>query len=880
MKKLICILFFTVFIVGTFAQRKTETINEAWQFVLGDNYNISDFELDSPKWEIVNLPHTWNAVDAATVKSYYRGVAWYTKKLYSPIRENKKYFLFFEGALQDISVYVNGKYVGNHKGGYTAFRFDITALLNKGNNTINQLAVKVDNSYNPSIPPLDADFTFWGGIYRDVYLIETNPIHFRMDNYGSESVFVETPEVSSTFGTVKVRGEIRNDGANRKDLSIITVISDSGGNIVKEISKKIVAFQGKDTPFELNAEKIEAPKLWSPESPYLYNVTTTIVDRKSNSVIDKVETAFGFRWFSVDTKNGFMLNGKPLKLLGVCRHQDYPGLGNALSNDINRLDIKLIKEMGANFIRISHYPQDPSVLEACNKYGLIVWEEIPIVNKISPTSEFADVCKTNLIEMIRQHYNHPSVMIWAYSNEVLLAGNNKSDTVGYREYTEKLISLHQQLELICRTEDSKRLTALAFHGNPVYNKYIGDIPMIVGWNRYDGWYGSNLSNFGKFLDEQYRIYPDRPLIISEFGAGSDKRLHSLKPEAFDFSIEYQQLFHESYLKQIMSRTYVVGASVWNFIDFGVANREESMPRINNKGLMYYNREPKDIYYFYQAAFSKNPVAHIASRDWSERIGIPATANDSFVVQPIKVFSNRKEIELFLNKKSLGKQSIEDFHTVYNVPFTDGKNLLELKSDSSNDILVIDFKVQPYDLKNCTDNELVIAVNAGSNCFFRDPASRIVYQPDQLYRQGSWGFIGGETFRSSGGRPGVKSEITATDVDPLYQTAREGMEAYKFDVPIGKYELELFFCEIQNIDVDKSVYDLGQKTTVTSKDRIFSVIINNELVLPNLNLAEQFNVLTAVKKTYTIDVTNDKGIEIRFAGVQNKALINGLKITRL
>lgn len=855
MKKAIFIMLLLSSFMTINAQRKLETINEYWHFERSDSKAAQDPAFNDQNWDIVNLPHTWNADDAMKGNNYYQGIGWYRKKMINTISPDKKYCLYFEGALQDVHLFVNGKQVGRHQGGYSAFRFDITGYLNKGKKAVNLIAVKVDNTLNPSIAPsaFSADFNFWGGIYRDVYLEEYNQVHFRTDNYGSKGVFVETPEVSNESASVKIRGEIKNEGLKTLSIKIKNTIVDADGKIVKEVISKIKAEPGKNTPFTALSGKIITPKLWSPDTPYLYRIKTEIIEEKTGTILDLVDNPLGFRWFSADTKQGFMLNGKPLKLIGACRHQDYEGLGNAVSNDLNRYDIKLIKEMGANYIRISHYPQDPSVLEECDKQGLIAWEEIPIVNAITPTQEFFENCRINLTEMIRQHYNHPSVMLWGYSNEVLIGG-----------YSDALGELHKELEAICHKEDPNRLTGLAFHASPVYNKKgLGDLPNIVGWNRYEGWYRATLADFGKFLDEENAKYPNRPLIVSEYGSGSDTRLHSLSPESYDFSMEYQQLFHASYLKQILARPFVIGSSIWNFIDFGVSKRGESMPGINNKGIVRYNRKPKDIYYFLQAALTKKPVLYIASRDWADRIGTSASTNENFAKQQLKVFSNLPEVELFVNGKSVGKQKVVDFTAVYEVPFEDGKNILELISGNQKDVFAVNFKVLPYDLRTSKDKELVIAVNAGSKCFFTDPDNRVIYQPDQAYREGGWGHIGVDLTKKT--NLNVPFNIKATGIDPLYQTARLGMEAYKFDVPDGRYEIDLQFSELEESEAAK---------------RVFNVSINNQEVLSALDLFELSTSLTASIKTFTIEVKNGKGVRVDFTPITGQPIISGIKITRL
>jgi len=876
MKKISFCLFFIALSLNALCQRTTTTINEAWRFYRGDITTAMRASFNDKSWQVLNLPNSWNAQDANNTRNYYRGIGWYRKILSEPVRQGEKYYLHFEGASQLADVYVNGKYAGRHAGGYTAFTFDITNLLFYSKDSVNVISVKVDNSYNKNIAPLSGDFTFWGGIYRDVYLIELQPVHFSMDNYGSNGVFVETPQVSSTSASVRIRSSIKNDGSVSEFVKIVSVITDAEGKKVQTLSAKAKLLPGKEKNIDLLSGKILSPQLWTPDDPYLYHVSTRITDIKTGEIIDNIVNPLGFRWFSVDTKNGFMLNGKPIKLIGAARHQDYPRIGNALSNDLNYRDVKLLKEMGANYIRIAHYPQDPTILEACDKLGIIAWEEIPIVNRITPTQAFYDNCKNNLLEMIRQNYNHPSIFIWAYSNEVML-GRNKEDE--FDGYDFALVKFLTDLESTVRSEDPHRITSIACHAGDIYNKSgVADIPMTVGWNRYDGLGSKYLQDFSKFLNEAGTRYPERPIFISEYGAGSDARLHSLNPERGDYSIEFQQFFHEFYLPEILKRKFVVGASIWNLVDFGSALRQESMAHVNNKGIMYQNRNPKDVYYYYQAMLSKKPMVHIASRDWTLRTGTPENEADNFAYQSVKIYSNLKEVELFLNHKSIGKQPVNNCFAIYNVPFIDGKNMLVVKAKTSDnqivyDNLTINFELNPYLLNECKKNDLQIAVNTGSNCFYTDDQAKIIYQPDQPFRKGSWGYVGEHSNVT-----GMQLEVNATDNGPLFQTARENMAAYKFDVPDGTYTVDLYFCE-PICSAPKSLYILDSKDINASANRVFNVSLNGQKTISDFNLAKSCGALMSVIKTYTVSVVNGRGINIEFETVIGKPIISGIKINR-
>ena len=326
--------------------------------------------------------------------------------------------------------------------------------------------------------------------------------------------------------------------------------------------------------------------------------------------------------------------------------------------------------MGANFIRISHYPQDDALLEMCDKLGMLAWEEIPIIDIVPDTPGYGDNCERNLREMIRQHYNHPSIITWGYMNEILLVTQRKYKTEAeLKPVLERTLALANRLERVLKEEDSTRISTMAFHGSNSYNETgLSKITDIVGWNLYQGWYGGDLTGFEKFLAQQHQNHPTHPMIVSEYGAGSDKRLHSLHPRAFDFSIEYQQKYLEHYLPVLEDTPYICGGTHWNFIDFSSALRDESMPRINNKGLVYADRTPKDVYHYYQAAWRKDiPVLHIASRDWTDRAGVQQ--GNAPVYLPVKIYTNLSEVELFIDGISLGKQKTENYTGTFEVPFS-------------------------------------------------------------------------------------------------------------------------------------------------------------------------------------------------------------------
>ncbi|MDZ7376055.1 MAG: malectin domain-containing carbohydrate-binding protein [candidate division KSB1 bacterium] len=860
----------------TFAEGRIKlSINSGWRFHRG---NIAEAEkMNDPSLgrELVNLPHSWNVADAFDDEDgYYQGIGWYHKNLFlSDAYLGKRIYLFFEGANQVAEVYVNGKFVGQHIGGYTAFRFDATDFIRCGAD--NRVLVKVDNSASNEIPPISADFTFYGGIYRDVFLEITEPIHFDMANYGSPGVFIQ-PTIHGKTALINVRGQLKNDSRMAERVIVKTIIHDaSGKEIGGWVSQPIRTRPGQAIPFE-HEFTLQNIRLWSPDQPYLYRATVKILDQKHHRLLDNIELPLGFRTFRFDPERGFLLNDVPLRLLGANRHQDFDGMANALPDELHHQDMKLLKAMGANFIRIAHYPQDPAVLHACDQLGLIAWEEIPLVNLIGASEAFARNSETALIEMIRQHHHHPSVFFWGLMNEILLRAFESGNEV-FPGIIEKTTTLTRKLNQIAHAEDPSRMTVLAHHGD--YRRYqqagLLDVTDICGWNLYFGWYSEGFEKFLDFVDAFHRDYPAVPIIISEYGAGSDERVHSHAPMRFDFSTEWQQHFHEQYLSMIQSRPFIAGAVIWNLVDFGSEGRKDTKPHVNQKGMLYRNRRPKDVYYFYQANWNRQqPVVKIASSDWKLRSGVPQPGK-KWVTEPIKIYSNCQIVELLHDGVSLGKQAPDSIKRCYfDVPFHEGRNhLLCLGTFQDgrpiSDHLDITYQFMPADLSESSVNEL--CVNAGAPFYFVEERENLIWLPDQPYQLGGWGYIGGSDLQMwPGKRWGTDQEIFASEREPLYQTQRDSMIAYRFDVPNGDYEVELHFAEISG---------LGKNPSTFNQEREFDILINNVPVISDLNLASQYGKNRAVSFKVQVPIDNGKGIEIAFQSKKGSPVINGIRLNK-
>lgn len=836
--------------VSLSAQREMKTINDGWEF-----RKPADTE-----WTSVNIPHTFN-LDAYRQPNYYQGKGLYRRVLTLPeVDPHRRYYLKIDAASKAAEVTVNGKSAGSHAGGYTAFVVDVTDYIQKEN----IIEITVDNG-RKDITPISADFTFWGGIYRDVWLVSTPEQHFRMDNMGSDGVFVSTPEVNGQRGKIQVKGEVTNDAETAVTLEVQNQIYSPQGDLLQTRKQKVKLKAGETREFGYVSDVIANPDLWSPETPSLYKVKTQLLNPKTNEVIDEKTNKVGFRWFAFDGNKGFSLNGKPYKLRGVNRHQDQAPVGVALDDEAHRRDIRLIKELGCNFIRISHYPQDDAIVEMCDELGLLAWEEIPIINIVPDTPGYADNCELNLREMIRQHYNHPSIIAWGYMNEILLTVP-PVDSPEWQPCKERTVALAQRLETALKEEDSSRVSVMAFNMTNLYNEIGLDLEDVVGWNLYQGWYVDKLEDFNKWCEDQHRRYPHHPMIISEWGAGSDRRLHTTEGRAFDFSMEYQQTYVEHYLLFIEEKEWISGCTYWNFIDFNVAARQESMPRVNNKGLFYNDRTPKDVAYYFKSMWRKDiPVLRIASRDWKVRVGKEGET------QQIKLYSNLPEVELFVNGESAGKQVTDNCHAVFNVVLPVGTSVLTAQGVYGNkpveDVMIIDFRPLP-DLSEGDE----LAINVGSNCFFTSALSNLTWLPDRPYVPGSWGYVSGEARSTT-------SEIVNTVDVPLYQTRREGEFTYKIDAPDGNYEVELLMADVTRPAAQLANLLGKNKSEETAGETRFNIVICGRQVETNFSPADGGRYRTAFKRRYI--VCNEEGcITIALEAVKGKPFISGIKVRKL
>ena len=889
MKKLFYI-FILLFIVGwaQAQQRVVYTINDGWKFTKGSPFEAQLAGCDDSSWETVNIPHTWNDKDADDeTPGFYRGPVWYRKQLFiDKSQEGRRAVIYFEGANQEVRFYLNGQFVGEHKGGYTRFCFDITSHLRYGQE--NLFTIYVNNVYNPNIPPLSADFTFFGGIYRDVYLQFMNPVHIATNDYASSGVYIRTPEVNNSAASVEITTLLTNDMPQATEIRVENIICDADGKEVKKTQAEVKLAAGETKADISKKIKIDSPRLWDIDDPYRYMVYTRILDKRKGTLLDEVVNPLGLRWFKFDSEKGFFLNGKGRKLIGTARHQDYFQKGNALRDELHVQDVLLLKEMGGNYLRVSHYPQDPVIMEMCDKLGIVTSVEIPVVNAVTETEEFLHNSVEMAKEMVRQDFNRPSVMIWGYMNEIFLRrpyteGKQLED---YYRFTEKVA---RALEATIREEDPSRYTMMAYHNMPQYyeDAHLTEIPMIQGWNLYQGWYEPDINEFQRLLDRAHKVYKGKVLMVTEYGPGVDPRVHSYQPERFDFSQEYGLVYHKHYLNEMMKRPFIAGSSLWNLNDFYSESRVDAVPHVNNKGVVGLNREKKDVYWFYKTALSRRPILVIGNREWKSRGGVVNTAQKE-CIQSVPVFSNAEEVELFVNNKSLGKKKIEDNYALFDVPFVSGENLLEAVAVTGDnklrDMLRIQFQLVGSQLKDEAVPFTELNVMLGSPRYFEDRAANVAWIPEQEYKPGSWGFIGGTSYRRQTGfgtMLGSDIDIHGTDMNPIFQTQRVGIKSFKADVPNGEYSVYLHWAELES-DKEREalVYNLGADSEQTfAGNRSFGISINGTTVSDDFNVARDYGYARAVIKKFVITVKDGKGVSVDFHKKEGEPILNAIRIYR-
>lgn len=660
--RLVSVVLFMLYGMSMFAQRQDILLNNDW------NFRFSH-QVQKGTEVRVDLPHTWNAQDALSGKiDYKRGIGNYEKNLFiRPEWKGKRLFIRFEGVNNIADVFINRRHIGEHRGGYGAFIFEITGKVEYGKE--NSILVRVNNGEQLDIMPLVGDFNFYGGIYRDVHLLITDETCISPLDYASPGVRLIQDSVSHRYAKVRAIVDLSNGSSGNQEVELNVRLLD-GQRVVKEGTKNVNLSGNEVMQQELTFE-IDQPHLWNGrQDPFLYQAEVTLF--RSGQMVDRVTQPLGLRFYRIDPDKGFFLNGKHLPLQGVCRHQDRSEVGNALRPQHHEEDVALMLEMGVNAVRLAHYPQATYFYDLMDKNGIIVWAEIPFVGPGGYNDKgFVDLPafrangKEQLKELIRQHYNHPSICVWGLFNELTELGDNPV------EYIKKLNVLAHQ-------EDTTRPTTSA-------SNQMGDLNFItdaIAWNRYDGWYGGTPADLGKWLDRMHKDHPKICIAISEYGAGASiyhqqDSLVKTVPTSWWHPENWQTYYHIENWKTISSRPYVWGSFVWNMFDFGAAHRTEGdRPGINDKGLVTFDRKVrKDAFYFYKANWNREePMLYLTGKRNTVR---------TQRLQTIIAFTNQAGAELFVNGKSYGKTTPDSYAILEwkNVELQPGEN--EIKVVSTN-----------------------------------------------------------------------------------------------------------------------------------------------------------------------------------------------------
>ena len=639
------------------------------------------FAKDGDAFTKVALPHTWNNIDGQDGMAdgpYWRGLGCYHLELPNPT-EGKKQYIEFQGANHVATVYCNGREMGCHKGVFSTFRFDLTPAMKPADNI---LTVEVTNAVS-DIYPQNADFTFYGGLYRAVNFIEVTPAHFDLLKDGTSGVFV-TPRANGM-----TRVDLFPVGA--EGCTVKVALKDAEGNVVAQSAADAAAH----TVIKI---KVKEPHLWnSMEDPYCYTCEATI--EKDGAVLDAVTETYGYRSFHVDPDKGFFLNGKSYPLHGVSRHQDRQDMGWAITPKEHEEDIALIKEVGANTIRLAHYQHDQYFYSLCDHTGFVLWAEIPFISQFIPTQEAHDNTISQMTELIAQNYNHPSIFFWGISNEITIAGESEAL---YQNLTE--------LNALAKKLDPSRLTTMAQVSMVPMDSEHTYITDLQSYNHYFGWYVGDVEDNGPWLDKFHALNPDRCLGVSEYGAENILKWHTAYPDNHDYTEEYASHYHHEMLKTFATRPYLWATHVWNMFDFAADARDEGgVQGRNNKGLVTYDRKTKkDAFYIYQAYWTTKPMVHVCGERFVDR-----APDERF----IDVYTNCDEVTLYVNGEAVATKAAVDHEVLFeNVALRDGDNVITARS---GDVEGNTITVRPVAEHNYAYD--VPEGNQGAN-WFDDPAA--------------------------------------------------------------------------------------------------------------------------------------------------------------
>jgi len=845
---------------ATAAERISLPLDQGWRFAYGAADGAEAASFDDHGWTQVSLPHTWNHMGGTAERqadyNHERGTGWYRLSVTPPAgMAGKRLYLEFDGASIIADVWVNGQKIGNHKGAFGRFRFDVTDALKTGQ--ANLIAVRTDNS-SPNAPnsptaeisPMSGDFFMFGGLYRKVSLIATDPVHLDMLDDGGPGVYAQTAAIDTKSATIAVAERIRNDAGQAREISLKTAILDASGAEVAARTDKISIDPGKT--IEPHATfMLDKPHLWDgKKDPYLYQVAVT-VSSTAGAKLDEMRQPLGVRTYKIDKDKGFFLNGKHVDLHGVSRHQDRPGKGWAISAEDQREDMDIMLDLGVNTVRLAHYQHDQAIYDLSDRAGMVVWAEIPVVDRTSPKGtpdtppDFTANAESQLRELIKQNFNHPSVFVWSVGNEV----NLRALKPGEGEHAKPLLS---DLNALAHKLDPSRPTTMADccePGQALSNQeaeVLAGITDVFGYNRYQGWYYQTAQDLGPVLDHYHKEHASVPLSVSEYGAGGALSQHSddamagvVFPKGHFHPEEYESRLHEIWYRQLKARPYLWATWVWNMFDFVSDSRNEGdMLDTNDKGLVSFDRKTrKDVFYYYQAQWSDKPVVHLNGRRYVDR---------AYGVTDVEVYSNAPSVRLSAAGRDLGEAKCDDHLCVWHdVALGQGDTILTATAlfagKPVTDSITWRYAGQPG----------VFNIRAGSSAGAAIGGKRY----------GSDAFVKGGTPVDRHPQPGPENpypQIPAVgegDQALLFETYREGKFTYAVPVPAGRYQVTLRFFEPKS---DKRVFDVAAGGTVKLKD---------------FEIAE---AMKPVERSFTVDVTG-KELTLDFLPKTGQAIVSAIEI---
>jgi beta-galactosidase len=853
--------------------RRVSALDAGWRFTQAPGLiGVEAPAFDDTRWSSIELPHTWNRIgNAGTERSplsnNVQGVGWYRLHFQSPPSPaDSRYFLQFDAVGAVADVWLNGRYLGKHAGAFSRFRFDASSSIKPSGDNV--LVVKADNSRpqpgasTQDVIPLSGDFFVYGGIYRNVSLIVTRPVHVDLLDFGGPGLYARALDIDAAGATVQLSGRVANDLKHSRRITVEFAVRDAGGGIVASTSLKTTVATGS-TALQTRL-RVEHPRLWEGiKSPYLYSSVMTIRS-EHGTALDRVSQPLGFRSVKFDADHGFFLNGEHLFLKGASMHQDRPVKGWAISRADQRQDFDLLQDLGANAVRLAHYQHDEYSYELADTRGIVAWAEIPLVNKVSFDGAPANAALTanaqqQLTELIRQNYNHPSIVVWSLGNEIDL-------TATQIKGPSRPTILLKLLNELAKHEDPSRTTTFAdccevgippqvgtdTVGIAVREPIVG-IADAIGYNRYFGWYTGQIADFGIMLDGAHARHAGLPISVSEYGAGAALTQHTddaeggpITPHGRPHPEEYQNWYHEKSWAALKPREYLWGVFIWNLFDFSSDSRNEGdLTDINEKGLVSYDRQAqKDAYYFYRANWNSRPTLHLVGRRYPDR---------AYAVNDVKAYSNASQAQLLLNGKELGLASCANgiclwpavrlsrganellvTAQVSGVPVTDSAHWVLSHSDRAVNIKAGD--IAGYASKS--------GPRYGSDMYFAGGTGRGVNPPDTAPRD--------------------RITVLADD-ERLYDSFREGEFSYQVPLPNGRYQVLLKFEE---------------PAVSAPGERVFDVTANNVMQLQQFDIVKAAGgTLKAVDRMFDADV--DNGILVlAFRPQRGKALVSALSITPL